>query len=634
MTTKFWIIVSMFCAVAFSVTAQTLDVRPPSQQGYQKNMRKAQKKQQKQEKQLQEYGMTLEPPIHIKIRANLKEDFGDAIDFIKEYQELNEPYDGKTPIYLIMEYLATHKKQECISATKMLQAMLERKDFDINQGYRNLLPPFSYMLRRNHEFLNGNLSSDYLDEDMLKMCIEHGAPVTSYFQDGSSLMDFAIDTGNKNLQSFLLNHDVNLAHKDKEGHNAIYSLIADGNLDIIRESIQQNKIDLNIHSLENEPISFAQHKELYDFVAQHCADKANTYDDIILFRNRFLDKAYLTQQKYEDMARREVNASSDFEAITRCESRYPDLTSITGPKKLAIAERELSAATTIDNVKTFEARYPNWKEKTTALKQKIYQADCLVLRESHNQMKAGLQNHNETANTTVSSKFIKDYSGYYDPQNLIPLATAMNVYANVLSTAQGKYGPYYSADNNLESPYRSDVQKLNDALSECKSLQAYSLSSDWLIGTINSKKQYLYAHYEECKKALEQVNRVGVTNTPQPRMSQSGRDFHCYFDNFSFIITNYSKHESDYEDRHYVVHAMRGGKLSHAFIKGYGTLAGAVTAGWAAATYGFSKGDDWDPPQKTGSLIGQFMNSKLFNKFAMDLENARQTDVGLEAFDL
>ena len=41
------------------------------------------------------------------------------------------PYNGKTPIYLVMDYLSTHPKQQCKVAEQVLDAFLARKDFDI-----------------------------------------------------------------------------------------------------------------------------------------------------------------------------------------------------------------------------------------------------------------------------------------------------------------------------------------------------------------------------------------------------------------------------------------------------------------------------------------------------------------------
>ena len=35
---------------------------------------------------------------------------------------MNAVYDGKSPIYLLMDFLATHKKTECVNAEKLLDA--------------------------------------------------------------------------------------------------------------------------------------------------------------------------------------------------------------------------------------------------------------------------------------------------------------------------------------------------------------------------------------------------------------------------------------------------------------------------------------------------------------------------------
>ena len=42
------------------------------------------------------------------------------------------PYGGKTPIYLVLDYLATHPKQQCKVAEQLLGAFIDKQGFDVN----------------------------------------------------------------------------------------------------------------------------------------------------------------------------------------------------------------------------------------------------------------------------------------------------------------------------------------------------------------------------------------------------------------------------------------------------------------------------------------------------------------------
>lgn len=595
----------MFCAVAFSATAQTLDILPQSQQ-----TTKAARKDKR-----------TKPVLYAAIQDALSEggSANKCVALIKEGCELNEVWDEKTSVYLLMDYIATHKKSYCGVATEILQAMLERKDFNIKQSYRDLLPPFNYLLRRNYEYLHNSFSKDYLSDEVLRMCIEYGAPVTSYNQKGGSLMDFAINTENESMQAYLYEKGINLRHEDQQGEDAVFKLIADGKLDIIRSAIEQKRISIDINSLKNETNTFSHNKELYDYLAVHCANQANTYEDITLFRHRFQDKANLTQQKYEALARNEVNICTNYDMIVHCERRYPDLTSITAPKKLKIAEAEAKAIATINDVKVYESHYPNLRGNVDGKKDSIYKADCIALQETYNQMKVALQNQSMNVNPSISSIFTVNYSNYYDPQQQLTLANAMNTYVQVLEIAQKKDGPYYTPTNSFGNIYESDMRQLNKALSYCHNIQKYELSSSWLTNIIQSKINTLTNHYNECMEAVKMVD--AVTSVPQPTNKfVSGRDY-CYsWKDFSFKVTNFST--KDYN--HYVVRCMKGGKLSGRFIKGYGSMEGAIIAGWAAATYGFARTED--RPQWIGGILSALLLQKMGHALELDIYKAKQQD--------
>ena len=124
------------------------------------------------------------------------------------------PYNGKTPIYLVMDFLATHPKSQCSQAEQILEAFLGRKDFDINLRHGSLVPPFAYLIRENYDHLGGRFSSNYISDNVLKMMIESGASVNTYNIDGGTLMSFAMDTKNAYLQSYFISQGIDLRHAE------------------------------------------------------------------------------------------------------------------------------------------------------------------------------------------------------------------------------------------------------------------------------------------------------------------------------------------------------------------------------------------------------------------------------------
>lgn len=254
--------------------------------------------------------------------------------------DIDMPSGGKTPIYLVMDYLATHPKGECQVAEQLLEAFLSRSDFNINQRYRSLLPPFAYLIRTNYSHLGGHFSADYISDNVLKMLIGAGARVNTYNTDGGSLMSFALETDNQYLQSYFVEKGINLRHEDKAGNDDVYKLIADGNLQTLRQAIDKGSVTLTIEALKNDTKDIARFPELYDYLAQKCASAATEYSSLKEFRQRFSDRKTLVQGKWETMAQAECNAAKDFDAVMTVEGRFPDLAKIVEPVKLRIYKRD------------------------------------------------------------------------------------------------------------------------------------------------------------------------------------------------------------------------------------------------------------------------------------------------------
>ncbi len=254
--------------------------------------------------------------------------------------ELDVVFEGITPIYLVMDYIATHPKSQCEKAVQVLRAFAKRKDFDANKRYRSELPPLSYLIRRNNEFLGGKFSKDYIADEVLVILIEHGASVTTYTEKGASLMTFAIDTDNKYLQTYFIENGVNLRHNDAAGNDAVHHAIEQGDLALLKKMVSSGGVDIDINSFHNDTKQVAAYPDMYNYLADVCSQKAKSYEDLVLFRKRFNDKRDMVKQKYETMAQGELGKCQKFVDVMVVEGRYPDLPSLVNPRKQAFYRQD------------------------------------------------------------------------------------------------------------------------------------------------------------------------------------------------------------------------------------------------------------------------------------------------------
>ena len=167
--------------------------------------------------------------------------------------------------------------------------------------------------------------------------------MNTYNTDGSSLMNFAIETNNKYLQSYFVEKGINLHHEDKTGTDDVYKLISAGSVAALRKAVDVGSVTLTIENLKNDTKEIAQYPELYDYVAQQCASVAKEYSSLLEFRQRFSDRKSLVQSKWETMAQAECNAAKDMAAIKTIMSRYPDLGKITEARRHSIYRKDVAA---------------------------------------------------------------------------------------------------------------------------------------------------------------------------------------------------------------------------------------------------------------------------------------------------
>ncbi|MBP3775534.1 MAG: hypothetical protein J6I37_00960 [Prevotella sp.] len=312
-------------------------------------------------------------------------------------EQLKQPYNGKTPIYLVMDYLATHPKAECAVAEQVLDVFLSHPSFDVNMRYSALTPPLAYLIRKNYDFLNGEFSTEYISDSVIRKLIEAGASVNTYNSDGSSLMTFASKTHNKYLQDYFLQQNIDLHHTDKQGNDETYKIIAGGDLALLKRLVDEGRIKIDFFKLRNNPKDIEQYPAMYDYLANICSQQVSSYDEVCLYRQKFNLRKNLVQDKYQALAQAECNAARSFSDVLNVEKKYPDMTTMTSSRKRA-----------------------------------IYDRDCQSLKDFYKKsLEASKSNTLQTVSDNgVVSDFINNYKNY-DPANQMTLARGLEQYITV-----------------------------------------------------------------------------------------------------------------------------------------------------------------------------------------------------------
>lgn len=359
--------------------------------------------------------------------------------------ELDVVFDGFTPIYFVMDYVATHPKSQCANAVQVMKAFDSRKDFDANKRYRSEMPPLNYLMRRNYDFLNGKFNADYIPDEVLQIMISHGASVTSYTEDGASLMTYAIDTDNKYLQTYFIDKGVNLRHNDAQGNDAVHQAIERGDLALLKQMVSNGGVSIDINSFHNDTKKIAAYPDLYNYLATVCSQKAENYEDLVLFRQRFDDKKGMVQDKYERLAQGELNKCEKFADVMNVVNRYPDLSKLTDVKKAAVYKKDYNRLNGILQTVLSVARSANLN---TSLE------------------------HDSFVNEFITT-YSKSYS--YDPENKVDVAYRIQAFYDVHRGVEFRDNYIYYGRNSgffvelldLDSPYfKMDLAKEHQAMLE------------------------------------------------------------------------------------------------------------------------------------------------------------------------
>ncbi len=411
-------------------------------------------------------------------------------------------FNGKTPIYRVMDYLATTPSANAEIGIEVLNLLLTQKKFDINRRYRSLPPPFSYLLSENYKFLGNKYSKDYLSTELIQILLSNGAVLNTYDENGASLLLFANSTENEYLQNYLVDHGININKvADNEGNNAVFSAIRDNNIPLLEKIVENYNVRLTTNTVKDWTSKVSS--DMFDFLIRQCADNAESYEDLVEFRSHFSDKKDLVLMKYEKIAKIEVERANDYNSIMKCKKRYPDLPSITEPKYIEVATKEISqandynsimickshypdlmniteprffeianndiiSASNIEEIKVCEQRYQEFDTLIDSKKKSFYLSDAIKLDLSYAHAK------NLVAHTSfsydqemydIANNFKKHYQGYYDPDSKLPLAYLLLNFYYALSVIHYSHPSYHNLPypGLFKSRYESYMTNLRSA---------------------------------------------------------------------------------------------------------------------------------------------------------------------------
>lgn len=491
--------------------------------------------------------------------------------------------NGKTPVYLIMDYLAETPSEKAEEALSLLRMFLKREDFDINRRYRSLPPPFSYLLSTNFNFLGGKYSKEYLSTDLLRTIIESGGRLNTYDENGASLLLLANETGNDYLTDYLLDNGVNINKKaDSSGNDAIFAAIKDNDLARL-EKIFGN-YDVHMLAPDFRNILGETSPEIYRFLASHCASNASAYEELVDFREIFADSKDLVRSKYEGMAKKEVDEADSYDAINRCARRFPDMMSLIAPKRRKIASADLEKIQDLNGLKDFERKYPEAKDLCLPKKNSFYSSASKNLRSVYEKAKDGLANQSLSLTDYSPASFISDFSNFYDPDKLLPLASALDKYYSAVDIIiHGSR--FYGTEESINRQFDNNLRRMDLGAARAD-FQKFGLYSEWFQGKIEESVKGMREAHDKVLKDLKLVNTMTIRDVPRGYSSTEDRDCWVNYDEFRFVVTDYSDPETDYV--HFVVHGFEGGLLP-GFVEGYQSLEQAVIAGYCAGHYGLCR---------------------------------------------
>lgn len=143
-------------------------------------------------------------------------------------------FNHLTPFYLLMQYIGTHRIEECATANELAQLFMNRSDFDVNKKHKELAPPMQYLLTVNYDFLGGTYNKDYISSELIKLFIDKGVSITAQDKNKSTISLFASLAERKDLLYYSISKGANITHMNAEKRDVLYYAIQNDDITSVR----------------------------------------------------------------------------------------------------------------------------------------------------------------------------------------------------------------------------------------------------------------------------------------------------------------------------------------------------------------------------------------------------------------
>lgn len=153
---------------------------------------------------------------------------------------LNCKYDGLPPFYMVLNYIACHKINDCKRAEELFFLFLNKSNIDIKERPADLPPPFSYLLTENFNFLNKHFNRDYISPEIIKAFVDKGASINTKDVNSNSILSFATITENQDLINYCIGNDAVLETTNKDGKDAFYYAVANKDYDAVKTILDKD----------------------------------------------------------------------------------------------------------------------------------------------------------------------------------------------------------------------------------------------------------------------------------------------------------------------------------------------------------------------------------------------------------
>gem|GEM_PF-1756569 len=138
-------------------------------------------------------------------------------------------FDDLTPFYLVLEFIATHKIEECQNAENLFYLFCNKPNFDVNQLCKGSPLPLSFLISRNYYFNRKSYSKEYISSDIIKTLIEKGASVNTRDDNSNSILTYSVITERPDLFSYCISKGADVSITNKDNRDALYFAVSKNN---------------------------------------------------------------------------------------------------------------------------------------------------------------------------------------------------------------------------------------------------------------------------------------------------------------------------------------------------------------------------------------------------------------------